>query len=349
MSKYSPEFGLGLSKDYSPDASPADGNRWEQFFKRNKEAIQKSLVKIVGASVFLSASIIEPYKAVAQQMSFTKESVASRSIENSGRKQERQIQREILTDERERVFVELDEEFYELNEGKARNAFIDYEDLYDFMEAHSARHAYIAHTHPKETYIDPLKKLSYSQERIDGILSAHELPPEPPSMMDFSAQYGIQNHFKPKGMDLRGKVIDPEGNWVFTVADNNHLFERLQEVGSVMQQSLVKNLTKGEWNTIRKVMETGTVDPRELSSYLQSLPKEEDRLGEKKKLGQKLDNLEKEVMQGFNQEMDVYEKVEKLALAVMTSPLGPEREKAIADYVGYCSRNGINVSYNKAN
>ena len=117
----------------------------------------------------------------------------------------------------------------------------------------------------------------------------------------------------------------------------------LVQMRETSSSRLAKELSDSDWKIINEVMAENDVDPRTLADFLQHMPASQDPGGRKKALGRKLQQIETALDKQFASVLETYNNVEKLGAAVVAARTEVEQKQAIAAYIEYCAKNGIEV------
>lgn len=236
------------------------------------------------------------------------------------------------------------------SEGKSNFGTIPLDKVAEQLKA-GAEKIEIIHTHPLAAYP------GYSEARIAKIKKGEvDARPMPPSNTDFVSLINELNQFKNSNKRIMNKVIDPTGEWEFTLDEKNGFIDRYSEFMSYMENSSEDDFKRKELglsdDEIKSLQSKGdeieNTHPENRMLVLQNDP-------ETKKIADKINErfLTKENELFSKQEQAEFDEIfgnEPTSLAVKISKFSlieskEDVKKMIDEYIERAKKLGINVTY----
>lgn len=203
----------------------------------------------------------------------------------------------------------------------------------------------IIHTHPLEGYPN------YSQKEIEEIREGKSEPsPHPPSVTDLASLMQELNYFKTDNKRIENKIIDPTGEWIFKIGDENNYF--IKKYSAFLEKYTNPEVYKTTLNETEKndFQKKGSlIDITHPEYRVMYFP---DKIKKMMLDDFRKDFPDKEWFDLFGEDKSAYAKnfAETKDLALETSQYDANRteeeeDTLIKKYIEKCKKIGIDVSY----
>ena len=251
------------------------------------------------------------------------------------------IQRMVLQDESERIFLGSGDKLYEVAGGQKESGFVEFKDIQHIIDQ-GEKSPIVGHTHPISVY----DNAGYTAKDIGEMKKENNLPaPMPPSITDIMGSINTAKHFDDQGVEMRERVYDPTGMWEYRVQIANAAIELFDEFQRDLSNTVEANLTDSD-RQIMKELELDSIHPVKRVAFLKSNPKT-SVIGVKleQAVDTCLENLPEEKQEVFQRFGEIEVLCVDIAGAKKSGYDYQQIQNLIGDYIQTARAIGVQVSY----
>ncbi len=158
------------------------------------------------------------------------------------------IQKMIVHDEFERMFLGTEKNLYQAGSGHDESGYISFDDIQKIIDQ-GEKSPIVAHTHPLSVY----DNVGYDSKDIDAMRKEGHAPaPMPPSIVDIMSSIDTDAYFDPQDVEVREQVYDPTGTWEYTVQTDNPSIQLFSQFQTGFQENLYAALTEKDHDLLQK-------------------------------------------------------------------------------------------------